>query len=78
MLTKLFVDDFDNGDLYATLGYVQDKVDGSKNAEAEGSNVEYFDARMGYRFGDFDVSAFVANLNADELQTVITKVTVLD
>ncbi|MEZ9396120.1 porin [Vibrio splendidus] len=57
--------DFDNGDLYATLGYVQDKVDGSNNAEAEGSNVEYIDARIGYRLTDFDISAFVANLNAE-------------
>jgi predicted porin len=54
--------DFDNGDLYATLGYVQDKLaaDG-----VEGSNIEYMDARIGYRLTDFDISAFVANLNAD-------------
>ncbi|MEZ8774968.1 porin [Vibrio sp. 10N.222.49.A3] len=58
--------DFDNGALYATLGFVQDKIDGSKNAETKGSDVEYFDARMGYRFTDFDVSAFVANLKQDD------------
>ncbi|MEZ8691137.1 porin [Vibrio splendidus] len=55
--------DYDNGALYATLGYVQDKLaaDG-----VEGTNNEYFDARMGYRFADFDVSAFVANLKQDD------------
>lgn len=57
--------DYDNGDMYATLGFVQDKVDGSGNSEAEGTNSEYFDARLGYRLTDFDISAFVANFKAD-------------
>ncbi|WP_122053535.1 MULTISPECIES: porin [Vibrio] len=53
--------DYDNGALYATLGYVQDKLaaDG-----VEGTNSNYFDARMGYRFADFDVSAFVADFDS--------------
>ncbi|MEZ9438625.1 porin [Vibrio atlanticus] len=59
--------DYDNGALYATLGYVQDKL---KTDGVEGGNTEYFDARMGYRFAEFDVSAFVANFDASATSKV--------
>ncbi|MCZ4307821.1 porin [Vibrio atlanticus] len=59
--------DYDNGALYATLGYVQDKLNTNKG---EGGNTEYFDARMGYRFAEFDVSAFVANFDASATSKV--------
>ncbi|WP_428814536.1 porin [Vibrio makurazakiensis] len=54
--------DYDNGDLYLTLGYVQDKLaaDG-----VEGTNNTYQDARIGYRLADFDISAFLANFDAE-------------
>ncbi|MFA0113715.1 porin [Vibrio sp. 10N.261.46.E11] len=57
--------DYDNGALYATLGYVQDKVNGANNKEEKGKDTEYFDARMGYRFADFDISAFVADFDTN-------------
>jgi predicted porin len=57
--------DFDNGDLYVTAGYVQDKVDGSSNNEDPGSDTDYMDMRLGYRLGDFDISGFMSNTSVD-------------
>ncbi|CAK2433209.1 putative porin [Vibrio crassostreae] len=58
--------DYDNGDLYATLGYVQDKVDNDTKDVPAATNNTYYDVRVGYRFTDIDLSAFVANLDADK------------
>lgn len=66
--------DFDNGDFYATLGFVQNKLDqgllwdGTEvSSESErGSQDTYYDARVGYRVADFDLSAFFAQYNADD------------
>lgn len=66
--------DYDNGDFYATLGYVQNKLDqgfildgtdikvGSKQS---GSDDVYYDARAGYRVAGFDVSAFYAQYSVE-------------
>jgi predicted porin len=58
--------DFDNGDVYMTVGYVQDKVDGSSNLEEAGTDDEYMDARFGYRLTDFDISAFFSNTDTSD------------
>jgi len=64
--------DFDNGDFYATLGFVQNKVDVSllkstgRTDVKDGSGDTYYDARAGFRAADFDVSAFIAQYDAED------------
>ncbi len=49
--------DFDNGQFYTTLGFVQDKHASHKLAD----DSNYFDGRLGARFGEgFDASVFFA------------------
>lgn len=66
--------DYDNGSLYATLGFVQNKLDQGLTLDGgeiksvnkqEGTNDTYYDARLGYRVADFDVSAFVSQYSYD-------------
>ncbi|NVD06359.1 porin [Vibrio sp. JPW-9-11-11] len=67
--------DYDNGTFYATVGYVQNKLTQGLVLDGTDLKVEskqrdtqdtYLDARAGYRFADFDVSAFVAQYNAED------------
>ncbi|WP_295894158.1 porin [uncultured Vibrio sp.] len=65
--------DFDNGDFYATLGYVQNKhtsgltLDSATGSVSEvskdGSGDVYYDGRAGYRVADFDISVFASAYN---------------
>jgi predicted porin len=48
--------DYDNGQVYATLGFFQDKH--ASQSLTDDSN--YYDARLGYRVSDFDLSVFLA------------------
>jgi len=64
--------DYDNGMFYATLGYVQNKIDGKvgkKNANDiaanQGSEGDYIDGYVGARFAGFDVKAIVADYDSD-------------
>lgn len=69
--------DYDNGSFYTTLGFVQDKlghndlfagVDGAGDlVKVDGKNFNYYDGRFGYRVADFDLSAFFAALNYEEV-----------
>ncbi len=56
--------DYDNGTFYTTLGFVQNKLDNEKDVNTDAN---YYDARFGYRVADFDLSAFYANLNLEEV-----------
>ncbi|KGY12796.1 porin [Vibrio tubiashii] len=64
--------DFDNGDFYATLGFVQNKVahgfdiTNGKSTVIDGNNDTYYDARAGYRVAGFDISAFYAQYSVDQ------------
>ncbi len=68
--------DFDNGDFYATLGFVQHKVDSGSLLKANGRAVvsdgngdTYYDARAGFRVAGFDISGFVAQYDAEDSTT---------
>jgi len=64
--------DFDNGSFYATLGFVQNKVDVSmlkstgRTDVKDGNGDTYYDARVGYRVADFDLSGFVGQYDAED------------
>ncbi|MGY5537683.1 porin [Vibrio brasiliensis] len=53
--------DFDNGAFYATLGYVQDKI----NSTDLGDNDDYFDAKLGYRVADFDFTVYYGDTSLE-------------
>ncbi|CAM3052816.1 porin [Vibrio diazotrophicus] len=65
--------DYDNGMFYATLGYVQNKIDGkvgknnaNDNAQNQGSEGDYIDGYVGVRVAGFDLKAIVADYDDDQ------------
>lgn len=67
--------DYDNGMFYATLGYVQNKLnDGSTDYTAggaediaanQGSDADYIDGYVGARFAGFDAKVILADYDSD-------------
>jgi predicted porin len=67
--------DYDNGQFYTTLGFVQDK---HETHDLTGDS-NYFDARLGARFGEgFDASVFVASGEVNKANDAATEVLVTD
>ena len=70
--------DFDNGDFYATLGYVQNKIENTflsntKDTVADGNGDTYYDGRAGFRgLDNFDISVFASQYSV-ETETVTAK-----
>jgi predicted porin len=60
--------DYDNGSFYGTLGYRQNKLDGTTDTGTTGEDNSYIDAKAGYRVADFDFTVFYA-----DAETVATK-----
>lgn len=66
--------DYDNGMFYATLGYVQNKVGTTldandnltDNAANQGSDADYIDGYVGARFAGFDAKVIVADYDDDQ------------
>jgi len=66
--------DYDNGSFYGTVGFIQDKISSSVDADGKnlaGTDVEYFDIKAGYRVADFDFTVFYGDVdqvaaNSDE------------
>ncbi|MFG0772918.1 porin [Vibrio plantisponsor] len=59
--------DYDNGMFYATLGYVQNKLDVlNDNPQNQGSDGDYIDAYAGVRVAGFDLKAIVADYDDDQ------------
>ncbi|MDF9399977.1 porin [Vibrio sp. 1180_3] len=63
--------DFDNGDVYATLGFVQNKIDNkfldnTKDVISDGNGDTYYDGRAGFRgLDNFDISVFASQYSVE-------------
>lgn len=62
--------DYDNGTFYTTLGLTQNKlgtteIDKGLVVKTTGDDTDYYDARVGYRVADFDLSAFFSDTNVE-------------
>lgn len=59
--------DYDNGMFYATVGYVQNKLDVlADNAANQGTDADYIDAYFGARVAGFDGKVIVADYDSDD------------
>lgn len=58
--------DYDNGMFYATLGYVQNKLDGADDNGYSGEKNAYIDGYVGARFAGFDAKVIASNYDNDD------------